>query len=148
MVLADHVYRDAATGKYIIAGTFGVIWQGEQKLAPQPAAGSEIVGDRQTFAGPITRAGSPYLYVALSEVHDRAQLKLRYVDLATSNVLIEGQVEVTSTDPISVVEFGFPLPMLPITPGSFSLDLLYEGEILGSWRVTVKQKPSDSPEHK
>jgi hypothetical protein len=66
------------------------------------------------------------------------------MNLADSSVLIEGQIEVTASDPVSIAEFNFPLPMLPITPGHFSLDLLYEGEILGSWRVTVKQQNKDN----
>ena len=40
--------------------------------------------------------------------------------------------------------FAIGLPLLPISPGNFSLDLLFEGEILGSWRVTVKRQPSDN----
>ena len=143
MVLADHVYRDAASGKYIIAGTFGVIWQGEQKLAPTPAD-SQVAGERQTFTGAIGRAGSPYLYLALSDVHCRVPLKLRYINLADSSVLIEGQIEVVSSDPLSMVEAAIGLPLLPIVPGIFSLDLLFEGEILGSWRVTVKRQPADN----
>jgi hypothetical protein len=143
MVLADHVYRDAASGKYIIAGTFGVIWQGEQKLAPTPAD-SQVAGERQTFTGTIGRAGSPYLYLALSDVHGRVPLKLRYINLADSSVLIEGQIEVVSSDPLSMVEAAIGLPLLPIVPGIFSLDLLFEGEILGSWRVTVKRQPADN----
>ena len=142
MVLADHVYRDSATGKYVIAGTFGVIWQGEQKLAPPPAE-SEIAGNRQTFTGKIGRAGSPYLYLALSDVHGHVPLKLRYMNLADSSVLIEGQIEIVSSDPLSMVEAAIALPLLPIVPGNFSLDLLFEGEILGSWRVAVKRQPAD-----
>jgi hypothetical protein len=143
MVLADHVYRDAATGKYLIVGTFGVIWHGEQKLAPPPAD-SEIAGNRQTFTGTIGRAGSPYLYLALSDVHGRVPLKLRYMNLADSSVLIEGQIEVVSSDPLSMVEASIALPLLPIVPGNFSLDLMFEGEILGSWRVRVKRQPTDT----
>jgi hypothetical protein len=144
MVLADHVYRDAATGKFIIAGTFSTLWQGQQEqLAQNPLPQSEITGEHKSFAGPVTRAGSPFLYLALTEVHGRVVLRMRYVNLADSNVLIEGQIDVTSPDPVSIAEYSFPLPLLPVSPGQFSLDLLYEGEILGSWRVTVKQHTKD-----
>ena len=141
MVLADHVYRDSASGKYIIAGTFGVIWHGEQKLAPAPAQ-SDIIGDRKTFTGAIGRAGSPFLYLALGDVHGRVPLELRYSNLADSSVLIEAQIEVISSDPLSMVEAAIGLPLLPIAPGNFSLDLLFEGEILAWWRVTVKRQPA------
>jgi hypothetical protein len=139
MVLADHVYRDGSTGKFVIAGTFSTLWQGQQQPLPEdPARKSEISGPRQTFSGPIGQVGSPHLYLAVSEVHGKATLGMRYINLADSTVLIEGQIEITSSDPVSITEYSFPLPMLPLTPGHFSLDLLYEGEILGSWRVTVK----------
>jgi hypothetical protein len=72
---------------------------------------------------------------------------MRYINLADSSVLIDGQIDITAADPVAITEHSFPLPMLPISPGQFSLDLLYEGEILGSWRVTVKQQPAqdDTP---
>jgi hypothetical protein len=141
MVLADHVYRDASTGKFIIAGTFSALFQGQQKPLPQDSTrSSEIAGPRQTFANPPGKAGSPYLYLALTGVHGRVSLGLRYINLADSSVLIEGQIDITSADPVAITEHSFPLPMLPISPGQFSLDILYEGEILGSWRVTVKQQ--------
>ena len=141
MVLADHVYRDAATGKFIIAGTFSALFQGQQKPLPQdPSRPSEITGPRQTFTNPPGKAGSPYLYLALTGVHGRVSLGMRYINLADSSALFEGQIDITSADPVAITEHSFPLPMLPISPGQFSLDLLYEGEILGSWRVTVKQQ--------
>jgi hypothetical protein len=80
----------------------------------------------------------------LSDVHGRVPLKLRYSNLADSSVLIEAQIEVVSSDPLSMVEAAIGLPLLPIVPGNFSLDLLFEGEILGSWRVTVKRQPADN----
>jgi hypothetical protein len=147
MVLADHVYRDASTGKFIIAGTFSALFQGQQKPVPQdPTRPSEIAGPRQTFANPAGKAGSPYLYLALTGVHGHVSLGMRYINLADSSVLIEGQIDITAADPVAITEHSFPLPLLPISPGQFSLDLLYEGEILGSWRVTVKQQTTpDEP---
>lgn len=142
MVLADHVYRDASSGKYIIAGTFNTLWQGKQQPLPDdPALPNEIAGKGKRYANPSGVAGSPHVYLAMTDVHRQVSLDLRYINLADSSVLLEAQIELKSTDPVSMVEYGFPLPMLPISPGQFSLDLLYEGEILGSWRVAVKQQP-------
>ena len=147
MVLADHVYRDAGTGKFIIAGTFSALCQGQQKPLPQqPDRPSEITGPRQTFANPPGKAGSPYLYLALTGVHGHVSLGLRYINLADSSVLMEGQIDITSIDPVAMTEHSFALPMLPLSVGQFSLDLLYEGEILGSWRVTVKQQAAPNGE--
>ena len=143
MVLADHVYRDASSGKFIIAGTFSALFLGQHKPLPQdPTRPSEVTGPRQTYANPPGQAGSPFLYLALTGVHTRVSLGMRYINLADSSVLIDGQIDITAADPVAITEHSFPLPMLPISPGQFSLDLLYEGEILGSWRVTVKPQPA------
>src|SRR5437763_7600736 len=40
MVLADHVYQDRTSGKYIIAGTFGQVWTRAPANQPGPAAPS------------------------------------------------------------------------------------------------------------
>ena len=148
MVLADHVYQDRQTGKFIIAGTFGSIFFGKRKvIEPKEERPSEVAGQRQTFAGPLTQIGSPYLYLALAEVQGKVPLTIRFVDLSDANVLFETQLTVTSADPVATAEYVVPMPSLPASKvGSFSLDLLYDGEMLGSWRVTVKkieQGPSE-----
>ena len=145
MVLADHIYQDRSTGKHIIAGTFTTIFIGSAKVTPAPD--SEGAAGRHTVSGPITRAGSPYLYIALVEVHGEVPLELKLVDLSDASVLMEAQVVVASNDPIAVAEFVLPLPILPASKiGTFSLDLLHGGEFLGSWRISVKEmeQPEES----
>jgi hypothetical protein len=148
MVLADHVYQDRATGKMVIAGTFGTVFVGSVNV-------SRDEGDRTDEAergeskplvirGPISQVGSPYLYLALVEVHGEVPLTLKFVDLSDANVLFEGQLSVTSTDPIGVAEIALPMPPLPVHKlGTYSLDLLYDAEILGSWRVIVKRMEAE-----
>jgi hypothetical protein len=54
--------------------------------------------------------------------------------------LFEAQVVITATDPVGVVEYIIPLPILPTRQeGNYSLDLLHDDEILGSWRVSVRR---------
>jgi hypothetical protein len=143
MVLADHVYRDGASGKCIIAGTFSTVVIAERnvsEVAPEDrGVPSEIEGERKRISGVVSMAGSPYLYVALTEVRGTVPLRIRYVNLGDSTVLLEGSFKITSGDPTSTAEYIFELPPLPIAPGHFSLDLLFEGEILGSWRVVIKR---------
>ena len=44
-------------------------------------------------------------------------------------------------DPVAVSEYVIPLPRLPITgPGTFSIDLLYSDELIGSWRLFVVEQ--------
>jgi hypothetical protein len=137
MVLADHVYRDASTGKHIIAGTFTNINVGTAKVVVAEHAEG---GERKILTGPVTKIGSPYLYLALVEVHGQVPLELKFVDLADSSVLFEAQLVVTSGDPVAVAEYVVELPPLPVQKlGAYSLDILHESEILGSWRISVKK---------
>lgn len=140
MVLADHVYQDRNTGKFVIAGTFGTIWR--QPHPPKPHEGAP---NKQPI-GSISQMGSPYLYLALADVHGKAPLLLRLVDLADSNTLLEANFEVGAADPLTMCEFVLPLPLLPaMKPGVLSLDLLFQNEILGSWRINVRDVPQQPP---
>jgi hypothetical protein len=136
MVLADHVYQDRLTGKHIISGTFtGILF-----ATATVALTGEGDDQRQVISQPITKAGSPYLYLALAEVHGELPLGLKFVDLSDSSVLFEAEVVVTAADPVAVAEYILPMPPLPTNKvGNYSLDLLHDGEILGSWRITVKK---------
>ncbi len=137
MVLADHVYQDRLTGKFVIAGTFSTIFLGEIKLELSTAEGE---AQKMASRVPLTQMGSPYLYLALVEVHGHTPLALKLVDLSDASVLFEVQVVVASTDPVAVAEYILPMPPLPVHKvATYSLDLLYEGEILGSWRIVTKK---------
>lgn len=141
MVLADHVYQDRVTGKFIIAGTFSTIVHSQVARLPDDGR-SEIQGARQVFAGPLTQIGSPYLYLALAEIHGQVPLQLKFVDLSDASVRFDAEFEVTSIDPVSVSEYVLQMPSLPAEKlGTYSLDLLYDGEIMGSWRIDVKSMP-------
>ena len=203
MVLADNVYQDRTTGKFIIAGTFsrlGITRRLTPPVAPPtapptgtkpgsypPAAPASLLenpppmyasavpmgapqpaspapqappppatppgappAETTTFrsAAELTRAvstsGSPHLYVALTDVHRSIPLKVRFVDLSDISETVsrfEIGLEVNSPDPLAVVELVVPMPWLPVTgAGTFSLDLLYADEILGSWRIVVTEE--------
>jgi hypothetical protein len=146
MVLADHVYRDAGSGKFLIIGTFGNITlqqfrrQGGAQSAP-PFGNSEIEGEAEVVPGTaVSQSGTPYLYLALTGIHGSTTIRLRYVNLSDASVLIEGQFDLESASPVALAEFSLPLPSLTRPPGRYSLDLLHDGEILGSWRVTIELK--------
>ena len=104
MVLADHVYQDRLTGKHIISGTFTGIVFGTAKVALE----GEGDDQRHVTAQAVIRAGSPYLYLALAEVHGQLPLSLKFVDLSDSSVLFEAQVVVTAADPVAVAEYILP----------------------------------------
>lgn len=142
MALADHIYQDRMTGKFIIAGTFTNIFLTETQRTPvDPAVTGP--GAAYQFQGPISTMGSPYLYVALVEVHGHVPLIMKCVDLSDASVLLEAEIVVGAMNPLLVAEYAIPLPQLQFKAGSYSFDLLHDDEILGSWRVTVGKLPSE-----
>ena len=61
--------------------------------------------------------------------------------LSVCETFVEIGLEVNSADPLAVVELTIPMPRLPVTgAGTFSLDLMYDNEILGSWRIVVTEE--------
>ena len=58
--------------------------------------------------------------------------------LADFASLFDAILDVTSADPVALSEYCVPLPPLPCTkPGTYSIDLLHAGELLGSWRLVA-----------
>jgi len=196
MVLADHVYQDRLSGKYIIAGTFGRIalrmptpaapatpaaspsaakpaeqnWQSEIQVGPQsptpqpassqqpasakpsaPAAastpgsaaageakqgGERVTHSLESATAQISVSGSPFLYLALTGIHGKTSLSIRFLNLADGAAIFDAVLDVASADPVAMAEYCVPMPPLPCSkPGTYSLDLLHSGEILGSWRI-------------
>ena len=62
LLVADNVYRDARTGKYIISGTFNKLFFSRTNLN-QPV----MVDGKQRLLGGMD-SGSPYAYLCLSDV--------------------------------------------------------------------------------
>lgn len=167
MLLADQIYQDRSTGKYVICGIFSAIHfvpkegSGATGSSGQPASGdgpsanggssgSGSSGDASTtdpapghstnlpFAR-LLRAGSPHAYISLTELRGQRRLELRFVDLKENTVLFSVGFDVTSRDPLETVQITIPLPTLPIAhAGVFVLELLCDGELLGSHRVIAK----------
>ncbi|MGO8690295.1 MAG: hypothetical protein ACLQLG_11730 [Thermoguttaceae bacterium] len=153
LVLADHVYQDKFTGKMVIAGTFNRVVFVRRKVepgAPPPAAPPALPdGSRVLQPHEVSRAGSPFAYVSLTEVHGTIPLELRYVDLSDNVVLLRSEFSVRSDSPLETVEVMVQLPPLPtMHPGVFALELLSGTELLGSHRVTAVAVEPPGPEQK
>ncbi len=132
MVLADHVYQDRATGKFIIAGTFTRMFVGTRKAkAAGDGSGNQLV------SGPVTTSGSPYLYLALVELSGKVPLELKYLRLSDAKLIFSIRLVLGCDSPLKVAEYNLPIPPLSTEPGDYSLDLLCDNEILGSWRVKI-----------
>jgi hypothetical protein len=90
----------------------------------------------------LIRAGSPYAYVSLTEVHGSRMFQLRYMDLNHNAEIFSTQFGVDCRDPLETIQISLALPPLPVLDeGVFALELLCEGELLGSHRVLTKRHP-------
>ncbi len=129
LVLADHVYVDAQTGKKIIAGTFN-----ELRAVEFPTEFSHV-----TFA-----------YLCLADLRGQTELELRYVDLSDGEVLMQLEgITVAAASPLESTELivevpGFPMPR----PGSFALEAHCGDEMLGFLRISVREVEEDGDEHR
>jgi hypothetical protein len=135
LVLADRVYQDIS-GKKIIAGTFS-----GYKFSKKPPVTDVVRPDgtiQKVFVGG-TQAGSPSAYVSITDVCDGTKIKVQFVNLSKNVTLFGSEVAISSVDRLSNVELVLPLPPLPITEaGTYAIQIVCEGEILGSWRVVAE----------
>ena len=176
LLVADHIYQDQSTGKFVICGIFGTIYflppesQSQGDAAPPGPAGDESGGESGNGAGSggpagagsngpgagsapvpqqqqmplnrLLRAGSPSAYVSLTEIHGQRSFELRYVDLNENHVLFTFEFKVECRNPLETIQLTLPLPVLPVPhEGAFALELVCEGELLGSHRVLAKRQP-------
>ncbi len=135
LVLADRVYQDV-TGKKIIAGTFNTYWF-STKPQVREIAGPDGKKQRQIIGG--THAGSPFAYISLTDVCDGTKLELQFVDLTRNRTLFGTAGIINNPQRLSAIELIFALPVLPIQhSGMYAIEVICEGEILGSYRITAK----------
>lgn len=150
LLLADHVYKDAFSGKMVIAGTFNrVILLKDQEAETgegDPQSSDELArqaeGLRKLRAHEVMRAGSPFAYISLTDVRGKVPLELRYVDLTDNRVILTVRFDVSSDTPLATIEQVIQMPpFLAPHEGVFALELLHDNEPLGSHRVTVDVAP-------
>jgi hypothetical protein len=68
--------------------------------------------------------------------------QLRYVDLNENAELFSTHFGVECRDPLETIQISLPLPPLPVPhEGVFALELLCDGELLGTHRVLTKRQP-------
>ena len=143
LVLADQVYQDKKTNKFIIAGTFNRYHlrkkpsQGETAESP-PDVDAAAGGLRKMELSQVWSVGSPFAYINLTNVRGQVPFELRYVDLHDYLVLLSLSFAIPAKDPLDSVEICARLPVLPAPhPGVYALELLTDNEVLGSYRVTI-----------
>ena len=132
LVVADRIYEDKA-GKKIIVGTFNS-WMFSRKPTVEHVEHPNGTKGQIIFGG--MQAGSPSAYLSLTDVCDGTKLLLRFVNLTKNIVIFSTEGAVQNVNRLEMVELVFPLPVLPIgEAGTYALEVLCEGDILGSWRI-------------
>ena len=117
ILLADQIYQDTLTGKFVIAGTFDQI------------SVTAFPGDHSSTS----------LYLNLGDFHGSHELLVRLVRLEdgieTDLVCIEGiEQEVRAR----TLEFHVPLPPMSFDrAGSYSIEVVWDGNLLGECRIQV-----------
>jgi hypothetical protein len=119
MLLADHVYHDEGSGKYVIAGTFHRL-----NVPKFPTTLGKTVG----------------VFVSLSGCEGDIDLDLHFVDGRTGDVLLSSQSLAFHCDePALPVDFALELPPLPLPhSGRYALRLAANGTLLGELPVTAE----------
>ncbi|MCH8987738.1 MAG: hypothetical protein IIA92_02915 [Chloroflexi bacterium] len=119
MLLADHIYRDQGSSKYVIAGTFHQL-------------------NVATF--PITFARTIGVFVSLSGLNGKTSIDLEFVDTSSGEVLMRTQsLEVSCDDPDFPVEFAIEVPPLPLPhAGRYLFRLAADGTVVGTVAVSVR----------
>lgn len=140
LVVADRVYEDKATGKKIIVGTFSRLRFQQRRVSPGGSMEIPIMGHQ---------AGSPFAYVSLTDIHEQAELSVRYVRLDLDDghpedpIFRTNVITIECPDKIATVELIVPLPMLPLVPGVFAIEVMCEDEILGAHRIVIADETKD-----
>ena len=142
ILLAERVYADQS-GKKIICGTFNKILLNRNSAVqdhPTDPTKKKVQGG--------TDIGCPSVYVSLTDVVPEIDVTLRFMNVSTNQVLLEMPVNIKCNDRLAAVEFALALPPLGMCvtePGTYSLDLMWNGEIIGSHRL-VAQDTTESEE--
>ena len=126
ILLADQVYQDTQTGKFVIAGTF------DQIFVPE-------------FPG--THA-STSLYVNLSDFHGTHEMLVRLVRLEDGMEMgSSGVMEIEQEVRARHAEFNVRLPPMEFDrAGPYSIEVVWDGNLLGECRIQVALVEQDAPE--
>jgi hypothetical protein len=136
LILADRVYEDKS-GKKIIAGTFNRVLLNRTAHIPKDHPTDET---KKLVQGG-TDIGCPSVYVSLTDVVPELDVTLQFTNVSTNQVLLEMPIKIQCPDRLATVEFAMALPPLGRIvqgPGTYSLDLVWNGEIIGSHRIVAQ----------
>jgi hypothetical protein len=132
LVLAERIYEDRS-GKKIIAGTFDRVCLKRSIKEGQLQDGTKIVPGG-------TDPGCPAAYISLTDVVDGTEITLQFFNVSKNVAMFYTSVLIEKADRLATIEIIAPLPpfrMFLQEAGTYTLDVVWKGEILGSHRVRV-----------
>ena len=120
LLLADFVYQDRDSGKYVIAGTFHAV-----NVAAFPATLGRSVG----------------AFVVLTGRREGAEVALSLVEAQTGAVLLRSPpLTLPAVEGDAPLEFAVELPPLPLPrPGGYLVRLTADGAILGDAPFSARE---------
>lgn len=137
LLVADHVYVDAATNKKIVAGIFHRMSIAKSNIEEEVKK-SEDGTRKLEIPQSGHRSGSPFCYISLTEIRSNQKFTLRFVNLEDDQALFQTEFEASCNNPLETIEAVFALPVLPLKgAGHYALELLWDQEPLGCHRITV-----------
>ena len=118
-LVADHVYCDQGSNKYVIAGTFHQL-----NVSAFPSVFHKTIG----------------VFVKLANFSGSAAVTIVFEDQFTGDALMRTQsLMISSTDPECPIEFALEVPPLPLPrPGRYVFKLLVDGAVIGSSAIDVR----------
>lgn len=146
LVLAERVYTDK-TGKKIIAGTFNLIKYRVQQAAVRPETLPDGSAAQVIDGG--ADLGSPTVYISVTDVVDGTIVTVQFVNIALNKILFGADFRLHCKNRLQTIELVAPLPSLDRFlridgPGTYAIEIVCEGEILGSHRVLVAEQTNAS----
>ena len=136
LLLADRVYQEVS-GKKIIAGTFNQVFIGQ--ISQVPVIGPDGMATVQLPGG--MDAGCPYAFLSLTDVENETLINLKLHNVSKNQPMLNLEFKIGCDDRLATVEVVVPLPPISVIfqeQGTFSLDVFWNEEILGSHRIIVK----------
>jgi hypothetical protein len=103
---------------------------------------------RQQTIQNLMQAGSPFVYFSVTELVGRKTFEVRYVDLKENQTLFQTELPIECQDPLLTIEVTLPLPRLPLVAleeRSYALEVVCDGQLLGTYRVLARITPGSVP---
>lgn len=145
LVLAEKIYEAKGSGQKIIAGTFNALEF--SRTSPIQEMTDDEGNTRRSIRGG-THGGSPSAYISLTDVCNNTELQLQFVSLTRNKTIFSTKLVINSQNRLQTVELVIPLPVLFVPePGVYAFEVVCEGEVIGSHRITAREiQPTEETE--